>query len=120
MTEFINANPTIRKASELPTRQRRDSSLATKTKNKNSFGLLGSIIPPSIHLNDPFAPPSSSSDSDSEDDDAVEPIDEQEIYGTHVPSPNCLPSPFSPVVLRRQSYRCLFINPSITLTFPFP
>ena len=75
MAEILNANPTIRNASDLPTRRGRTSSQVTKKKKS----LFASSIPSSTYLSDPFA---SSSDSDSEDDDAVEPIDEQEIYGT--------------------------------------
>ncbi|MCJ1478741.1 hypothetical protein MMC13_007425 [Lambiella insularis] len=75
MAEILNANPTIRNASDLPTRRRRTSSPSTQ---KQSLGLFASSIPSSTYY-DPFEPASTSSESESEDD-VVEPIDEQEIY----------------------------------------
>ena len=77
MAEIQNSNPTIRSASDLPTRQQRTSSPSTKN---DPLGLFASTIPSSTYLVDPFEP-APITDSDSEDD-AVEPIDEQEIYGT--------------------------------------
>ena len=77
MPQLENTNPTIRNASDLPTRRRRRSSSAAK---QTVPGLFAASIPSSTYLSDPFAL-ASSSDSDS-DDDAVEPIDEQEVYGT--------------------------------------
>lgn len=78
MSEILNANPTIRNASDLPTRRGRTSSASDK---KNTLGLFASSIPSSTYLSDPFEPAPASSDSESDDDNAVEPIDEQEIYG---------------------------------------
>lgn len=78
MSEVLNANPTIRNASDLPTRRRRMSSPSDK---QNSLGLFASSIPSSTYLNDPFEPVPASSNSESDDGDTVEPIDEQEIYG---------------------------------------
>ena len=83
MSEILNANPTIRNASDLPTRRGRTSSATPKT---HTLGLFASSIPSSTYLSDPFeeAIPSSESDSDADDDNLVEPIDEQEIYGTRL------------------------------------
>ena len=77
MSEVLNANPTIRNASDLPSRRRQGNSQSSKTPS----GLFASIVPASAHLPDPFLPPSSESEESSDDDDSVEPIDEQEIYG---------------------------------------
>lgn len=80
MSEKLNTNPTIRNASDLPSRQRHSPSY--QARNKLSSGLLTSIIPSSAYAPDPFSPTPSSSDlEDLEDDDSIEPIDEQEIYG---------------------------------------
>lgn len=79
MSEILNANPTIRNASDLPTRRQRTSSQSSP---KNALGLFSSTIPSLPYLTDPFSAASgSSSDSDSEDHSSAEPIDEQEIYG---------------------------------------
>ncbi|KAA6416071.1 MAG: cytoplasmic required for cell [Lasallia pustulata] len=78
MSEILNANPTIRNASDLPTRRQRTSSQSSP---KNALGLFSSTIPSLPYLTDPFSAASgSSSDSDSEDHSSAEPIDEQEIY----------------------------------------
>ena len=77
-TEVLNANPAIRNASDLPTRRGRTSSQGDK---KNTLGLFASSIPSLTYLSDPFEPAAASSDSESDEDNAVEPIDEQEIYG---------------------------------------
>ena len=82
MAEVLNANPTIRNASDLPSRRRQGHAQAL---SKAPKGLFSSTVPPSAYLPDPFSP-SSSSDSELSDDDdagAIEPIDEQEIYGSH-------------------------------------
>ena len=80
MSEKLNTNPTIRNASDLPSRQRHSPSY--QARNKISSGLLTSIIPSSAYAPDPFSPTPSSLDlEDLEDDDSIEPIDEQEIYG---------------------------------------
>ncbi|MCJ1377558.1 hypothetical protein MMC17_000653 [Xylographa soralifera] len=76
MAEIQNSNPTVRNVADLPTRRGRTSSPTT---NIHSLGLFADTIPSSSYLLDPFEPAPTSSGSDS-DDDAVEPIDEQEIY----------------------------------------
>lgn len=80
MAEVLNANPTIRNASDLPSRRRHDH---VQPSSKLAKGLFSSTVPPSAYLPDPFSPsPSDSDPSDDDDDAAIEPIDEQEIYGT--------------------------------------
>lgn len=76
MSDGYNANPTIRNVSDLPSRQGRPSN---EVAPKASLVFLTSTIPPSAYTPDPFEPSSDSGNSD--EDDAVEPIDEQEIYG---------------------------------------
>ena len=78
MSEVLNANPTIRNASDLPSRRRQGNNGKS---SKTPSGLFANTVPPSAYLPDPFLPPSSDSDESSGDDDSVEPIDEQEIYG---------------------------------------
>ena len=78
MAEIQNANPTIRNVSDLPTRRRRTSSPSSK---KRTLGLFANSIPSPAYLSDPFDTTRSASGSDSDDDDTLEPIDEQEIYG---------------------------------------
>ncbi|MCJ1313065.1 hypothetical protein MMC25_006742 [Agyrium rufum] len=83
MSDLLNANPTIRNASDLPTRRRQDSDKPTK--QKSNIGLFTSTIPSSNASDDPFFSTNYSSsepesDTDSADNDAPEPIDEQEIY----------------------------------------
>ena len=77
-TEIQNANPTIRAASDLPTRRRYSSS---HTKSSDILGIFAQMTPSPAYISDPFAPrsPSSSSSSSPEEEDN-EPIDEQEIY----------------------------------------
>lgn len=70
-----NANPTILNASDLPSRRRESSA---KQREDGGTGLFDHLIPVYSYLNDPFDYPVSSSDSD---DDSVDDIDEQEIYG---------------------------------------
>lgn len=80
MAEVLNANPTIRNASDLPSRRRQGY---TQPLSNTPKGLFSSTVPPSAYLPDPFSP-SSSSGADLFDDDndaGIEPIDEQEIYG---------------------------------------
>ena len=83
MSETLNANPTIRNATDLPSRRQHDSSKAWH----KPLSLFASTVPAAANLPDPFLPADlpelsdGSSDSDA-DGDAVEPIDEQEIYGT--------------------------------------
>jgi hypothetical protein len=70
-----NANPTILNPSDLPSRRRE---APVKRRDDGGTGLFDDLIPPYNSLNDPFDHSVSSSDSD---DDAVEHIDEQEVYG---------------------------------------
>ena len=84
MAEILNANPTIRNATDLPSRRRHNS---IKSGDK-PLGLFASTIPAAAYLPDPFSPTEvpELSDGNSESDpegDAIEPIDEQEIYGKH-------------------------------------
>ena len=84
MSEVLNANPTIRAASDLPTRRGRTPS---STSAKRPSGFFSTIIPSPTYLNDPFDEPST---TESNSDDEVEPIDEQEIYGMQI-SPRSSP-----------------------------
>ncbi|KAL8870230.1 MAG: hypothetical protein Q9174_003681, partial [Haloplaca sp. 1 TL-2023] len=77
MSEILNANPTIRSASDLPSRRREPTK---KSKSQRPFGLLSSKIPESAYTPDPFNPSHSSESESSDDEEEVEPIDEQEIY----------------------------------------
>lgn len=81
MSEGFNANPTVRNASDLPSRRRQGVTHQSST--QGALGLLTSTIPPSAYISDPFSPSPASPDQESasEDDDSAEPIDEQEIYG---------------------------------------
>lgn len=83
MSEILNANPTIRNASDLPSRRRQGN---TRSPSKVPQGLFASTVPASAYLPDPFSP-STSSESELSDDEegGVEPIDEQEIYGRVIP-----------------------------------
>jgi len=76
-----NANPTILNPSDLPSRRRESSA---KKREDGGTGLFDDLIPVYTYLNDPFDQPASPSDSD---DDSVEDIDEQEIYGALFRSP---------------------------------
>ena len=78
MSETLNANPTIRNASDLPSRRRQPSSSSS---TKSSLGLFSSTVPASAYAPDPFAHAGFSDSENSDDNDTVEPIDEQEIYG---------------------------------------
>lgn len=78
MSEILNANPTIRNTSDLPSRRRQASPHSFK---QNTLGLFSSTVPASAYSPDPFTPLLSSDEENSDDDDIVEPIDEQEIYG---------------------------------------
>lgn len=83
MSDGFNANPTIRNASDLPSRRRRTP--IQQPSSKASLGLLTSTIPQSAYIPDPFSPfPACSHwETSDEDADVAEPIDEQEIYGAH-------------------------------------
>ncbi len=78
MSEILNANPTIRNASDLPSRRRQ---LSSQTSSKSPLGLFASTVPASAYLPDPFSPATSDPDNSDSEDDSVDPIDEQEIYG---------------------------------------
>jgi metal-sulfur cluster biosynthetic enzyme len=70
-----NANPTILNASDLPSRRRE---AAVTRRSDGGSGLFDNLVPRYNYLSDPFDDAVSASDSD--DDDVVEHIDEQEIY----------------------------------------
>lgn len=72
-----NANPTILNQSDLPSRR---SDSGVKKRDDGGTGLFDSLVPAYTYLTDPFDQPASSSDTD---DDSVEEIDEQEIYGIY-------------------------------------
>jgi metal-sulfur cluster biosynthetic enzyme len=72
-----NANPTILNPSDLPSRR---SEATVKSRDDGGTGLFDGLIPHYSYLSDPFDDePLSASSSD--DEGAVERIDEQEIYG---------------------------------------
>jgi hypothetical protein len=75
MDDKQNANPTILSLSDLPSRRRGSN---VRRRDDGGTGLFDDLIPQYDYLNDPFEQPLSSSDSD---DDSVEDIDEQEVYG---------------------------------------
>ncbi|KAI4128831.1 MAG: hypothetical protein LQ338_002531 [Usnochroma carphineum] len=110
MSEVLNANPTIRSASDLPSRRREPTK---KSKSKRPFGVLSSAIPESAYTPDPFNPSSSSENESSEDEDEVEPIDEQEIYDLIAP----IQDPEHPLTLGSLSVVNL---PDISLTPTLP
>ncbi|KAL9003933.1 MAG: hypothetical protein Q9188_003227 [Gyalolechia gomerana] len=110
MSEILNANPTIRNASDLPSRRREPSKKST---SKRPFGLLSSAIPDSAYTTDPFNPSSFSESENSEDEDEVEPIDEQEIYDLIAP----IQDPEHPLTLGSLSVVNL---PDISLTPTLP
>lgn len=83
MSEILNANPTIRNASDLPSRRRQGD---RHSLSKTHKGLFASTVPSSAYLPDPFAPHSSDSFVSDDDEEGIEPIDEQEIYGRIRPS----------------------------------
>lgn len=70
-----NANPTILNPSDLPSRRRESS---VKKREDGGTGLFDDLVPAYNYLSDPFDAPVASSDPD---DDSVDEIDEQEIYG---------------------------------------
>ena len=69
-----NANPLILNASDLPTRNR---SHIVKPRSDGSTGLFDSLVPSHAY----YTSSSEASDSSEDEDEAVEEIDEQEIYG---------------------------------------
>jgi hypothetical protein len=81
MDDKDNANPTILNPSDLPSRR---NEAAAKRRDDGASGLFDDLIPRYNYLSDPCEEPASASESD---DDVVENIDEQEIYGAS----SCLP-----------------------------
>jgi hypothetical protein len=75
--ELDNANPTILSASELQSQRQRRKGRDASAKEEGIREIL--MAKPSYAL-DPFYL-SEYSDTDSDDDSTLEPIDEQEIYG---------------------------------------
>ncbi|KAL2041535.1 hypothetical protein N7G274_005917 [Stereocaulon virgatum] len=110
MSEILNANPTIRNASDLPSRRRQDT---TQSLSKTPKGLFASTVPASAYLPDPFSPHSLDSDLSEDDDNEIEPIDEQEIYDLISP----ISDPEHPLTLGSLSVVNL---PDIHLTPTFP
>lgn len=82
-----NANPTIVNVSDLPTRRRRSPGRSSKADDGSIFALLDLKSTLLDHYDE------SESDLDSEEDLSVEPIDEQEIYGTLDPSQRMIAVP---------------------------
>ena len=81
--ELQNTNPTILNASDLPTRRRPS---VTLKRADGGTGLFDALLPAQVFPHDPFSSSASSSSSDVDaEDDAVEPIDEQEIYDLIAP-----------------------------------
>lgn len=75
-----NANPTILNVSELPTRQSKKRVVAT---SKDAGSELDFVLRRPEYLSSPFCDLSWTSDeTESDDGFTIEPIDEQEIYGT--------------------------------------
>jgi hypothetical protein len=81
MDDKDNANPTILNPSDLPSRRNES---AVKRRDDGGSGLFDDLVPRYNYLSDPFEESVSASESD---DDVVENIDEQEIYGVS----SCLP-----------------------------
>ncbi|KAI1138201.1 FAM96B protein [Hypoxylon sp. FL0543] len=71
-----NANPTILNAAELPTRQRKKGRRVQRVPGTK----LNGILRKPQYLSDPFYNVSWSDDTESDDEFAAEPIDEQEVY----------------------------------------
>jgi hypothetical protein len=83
MDDKDNANPTILNASDLPSRR---SDATARRRDDGGTGLFDDLVPRYNYLSDPFEEPLSASDSD---DDVVEGIDEQEIFGAHALPGSC-------------------------------
>ncbi|CAF9933143.1 MAG: hypothetical protein GOMPHAMPRED_007158 [Gomphillus americanus] len=78
MESIQNANPTIRAASDLPTRRRKAS---FSTAASDPLGIFTQAIPSPSYNFDPFSSSSTSPiSSDSDSEEGTEPIDTQEIY----------------------------------------
>jgi hypothetical protein len=84
-----NANPTVLNASDLPSR-RRDST--SKQRNDGGTGLFDAMMPAYSYPYTAFdlSPPSSLSLASDSDEESIEEIDEQEIYGTTPGLAQCL------------------------------
>lgn len=81
--EIQNSNPTILSQSDLPSRRRLS---ATLKRADGGTGLFDALLPAHGYPYDPFSSSSSSNSSDVDaEDDAEEPIDEQEIYDLIAP-----------------------------------
>jgi metal-sulfur cluster biosynthetic enzyme len=70
-----NANPTIIAAMDLPTRK----PVTSESQEANPLGILASVLPMDV-AHDPFDAAARSASPGSDSSNAVEPIDEQEIY----------------------------------------
>lgn len=111
MAELQNANPTIINLSELPTRRRQKGGAQSHSVELNVF------TPRAPHWEKPSSDVFGGSESESESDGsyAGDPIDEQEIYGTHhrnfphsaVYNPNVMPRPQSAMLLYVAN-KCVF------------
>jgi metal-sulfur cluster biosynthetic enzyme len=78
-----NSNPIILNASDLPTRRRPS---ITQKRADGGTGLFDTLLPAHGYPYDPFSPPSSTSSSEVDaEDEAEEPLDEQEIYDLIAP-----------------------------------
>lgn len=74
--EVKNANPTILNRSDLPTRKPASSSSTHRRRSP-----IESVAP--TYPLDPFSTDDFSADEAEDDDDELEPIDAQEIYGVY-------------------------------------
>lgn len=108
MSEVLNANPIIRSASDLPSRRRQGKS---QPSSKTPKGLFASIAPPSAYAPDPFSPLTSSDSDLSDEEDGIEPIDEQEVYGKDDPSRRIR----LPVIQLETRTICVKIDPTPTI-----
>jgi hypothetical protein len=97
MDDKDNANPTILNASDLPSRR---SDATARRRDDGGTGLFDDLVPRYNYLSDPFEAPLSASDSD---DDVVEGIDEQEIFGAHARPGACPIHPHAPAVSRARA-----------------
>ena len=109
MSEVLNANPTIRSNADLPSRR---PTTHTSLSTDEPLGIFASTIPPAAYISDPLAP-SPTSPSSSSDEEAPEPIDEQEIYDLIAP----IADPEHPLTLGSLSVVNL---PDISLAPLFP
>ena len=75
MDDLQNANPTIINAADLPTRKRRQSSNKDTRRSQSIFD-----YPAPATFSDSLNAQEQSLSSDTDDESAVEPIDEQEVY----------------------------------------